>query len=200
MEAHEARDLIEEAIEETEARHEQAEAAERKLEKGFRERVSVLVGIFAVLLAIVHTLSASAQRDSLLKSIEASDTFAWMQAKEVRETVLIAAGNAPALDQEVRGTFMAQAVRLRQGDGRPGHSGLGINQMREKGNELRAESLAKAHAAEGYELGETLLQVAIVLLSIALVAQSERVVKGAGAMAGLGLLLALYTLVGGVLP
>lgn len=196
MEAHEARELIEEAIEETEARHEAAEVAEKKAEKGFRERVSVLVGVFAVLLAVVHTLSASAQRDSLLKSIEASDTYAWMQAKEVRETVLIAAGNAPALDHEVRAGFMAQAVKLRQGDGK-GHS---INQLQEKGGELRAESIAKAHAAEGYELGETLLQVAIVLLSIALVAQSERIVKGACGMAGLGVLLALLTLVGLQLP
>ena len=196
MEAHEARDLIEEAIEETEARHEKADAAERKLEKRFRERVSLLVGVFAVLLASVHPLSASAQRDSLLKSIEASDTFAWMQAKEVRETVLSAAGKAPALDQEVRGTFMAQAVRLRQGDTK----GHGINQLREKGDELRADSVAKAHASEGYELGETLLQVAIVLLSIALIAQSRRIVQGACGMAGLGLLLALYTLVGGTLP
>lgn len=196
MEAQEARDLIEEAIEETEARHDKAEAAERRAEKGFREKVSLLVGVFAVLLAIVHTLSASAQRDSLLKSIEASDTYAWMQAKEVRETVLIAAGNAPALDQEVRATFMGQAVRLRQGDAK----GHGINQLREKADELRKDSLAKAHAAEGYELGETLLQVAIVLLSLALIAQSQRIVKGAGAMAGLGVLLALYTLIGGTLP
>ncbi len=196
MEAHEARDLIEEAIEETEARHEAVEAREKSAERTFRERASVMVAIFAVLLAVVHTASASVQRDSLLASIEASDTFAWMQAKEVRETVLITAGNAPALDHEVRAGFMAEATRLRQGD-KKGH---GINQLQAKGTELRAQSVAKAHAAEGYELGETLLQVGIVLLSIAMIAQSRRVLWGAAAMAGTGVLIALFTLAGGQLP
>ncbi|HZU63107.1 MAG TPA: DUF4337 family protein, partial [Novosphingobium sp.] len=89
MEADEARDLIEETVEEAKA----ADAGER----AFRARVSVLVGVFALLLALIHMAGAAAQRDSLLNAIEASDTFAYMQAKTVRETVLLTNANMPGL-------------------------------------------------------------------------------------------------------
>jgi hypothetical protein len=45
-----------------------------------------------------------------------------------------------------------------------------------RGPELRVEGKVKATACEGYELGETALQLAIVILSIALIAQSWLIV------------------------
>jgi hypothetical protein len=181
MEADEARDLIDEAIEAGETH-----------ERGFRNRVSVLVGAFALLLAVVHTASAGAQRESVLSSIEASDTFGDMQAKVIREAVFRTASSTPGIDPDTRAADLGEATRLRQ----PDPSGHGIDQLRERGNALRVESAAKAHASEGYELGETALQVSIVLLSIALIAQSWRIVWGACALGGTGLLLALLTALG----
>lgn len=184
MEADEARDLIEETVEEAKA----ADAGER----AFRARVSVLVGVFALLLALIHMAGAAAQRDSLLNAIEASDTFAYMQAKTVRETVLIANANMPGLDRDVRASEMGEAMRLRG----PDHNGHGIVQLQERGAELRKESRAAAIRSEGYEMAETALQLAIVLLSIALIAQSRPIVWGASSLAGAGILLAVLTALG----
>lgn len=181
MEPQEARELIKEAVEESESH-----------ERGLRDRVAVLVGLSALLLAVVHTAGASAQRDSLLSSIEASDTFSYMQAKVIREAVFRTASSTPGIDSDTRAADLGEATRLRQNDA----AGHGIDQLRERGDELRRESIAKARACEGYELGETALQVAIVLLSIALIAQSRRIVWGASALAGLGVLLALLTALG----
>jgi hypothetical protein len=181
MEASEARDLIEEAIAETESH-----------EAGFRNRLAVLVGVFALALAVVHTAGASAQRASLLDSIEASDTFAYMQAKTIREAVFRTASSTPGIDPDTRAADLGEATRLRQDDG----AGHGIDQLRARGTALRLESLSKARASEGYELGETALQVAIVLLSIAMIAQSAQIVKGASLLAGLGVLVALLTAFG----
>jgi hypothetical protein len=50
--------------------------------------------------------------------------------------------------------------------------------------------------SEWYELAETAMQVAIVLLSIALVARSWAIVAGASALAGVGVLVALGTAAG----
>jgi hypothetical protein len=192
MEAAEAKELIEEAIEETEAREDKARSAERALERRFRDRTSLLVGLFALLLAVIHTLAAGAQRDSVLSSIEASDTWNYMQAKTVRETVLVAMGNNPGLDKDVRAAELAEASRLRQ----PDKHGHGIVQLQAKGEALRKESEKLATAAEGYELGETAMQIAIVMLSIALIAQNRRVVWGAAALALAGVVLAGLTAVG----
>ncbi|HWU01647.1 MAG TPA: DUF4337 family protein [Novosphingobium sp.] len=188
MEAAEARELIEDAIERTEAAGEREKAAEH----AFRNRVSVLVGVFALLLAVVHTAAAGAARDSLLSAIEGSDTYAYMQAKTVRETVLIANANMPGLDRDVRASEMGEAMRLRG----PDHNGHGIVQLQERGAELRKESRAAAIRSEGYEMAETALQLAIVLLSIALIAQSRPIVWGASSLAGAGILLAVLTALG----
>ena len=187
-----AKELIDAAIERAEAAHEGTEGAERAAERSFRDRVSVLIGVIAVTLAIVHMAAAGAQRESVLKAVEASDTFAYMQAKIVREAVYKTAGG----DAATRADYAREAARLRQ----PSRSGHGIGQLEEKGNELQAERARAVAAGEGYELGETALQMAIVLLSIALVARSRPIVWGAAGLAGAGALVALATAFSVALP
>ena len=196
MEAADAHELIEEALEESEARHDVAERAQRKIERQFRDRASVLVGLFAVLLAIIHTAGAGAQRESMLASIEASDNFAYMQAKIVRETVLLTASRMPGLESETRANELGEATRLRQ----PEANGHGIPQLQAEGSRLRERSASKAAASEGYEFGETALQVAIVLLSVAMITMSTRLLWIAGTVAGCGTLLAVLTAIGLQLP
>ena len=53
----------------------------------FATEVSVLVGAFAVLLAIIHVAAAGNAREGVLKTIEASDTYNYMQAKIIREAI-----------------------------------------------------------------------------------------------------------------
>ena len=185
MEAAEARELIEEAIEETE----KVDRAERAVEKRFRDRVSVLVGLFALLLAVIHVGAAENARDGVLKTIEASDTYNYMQAKIIREAVLKAAAEQPGLTTDEKSDMLRQAARLRQ----PDKAGHGITQLQPKADQLRDEGELASRKGEMYELAETALQVAIVLLSIALVARSWAIVAGAVSLASVGALLALAT-------
>jgi hypothetical protein len=188
MEPTEAKDLIDEAIERAEEQHDSEAALERASEKRFRDRVSLLVGLFAVLLAIVHMAAAGAQRESLLKGIAASDTFAYMQAKIVRETVLKTAA-ANGRDPAQSSAWASEARRLRDSD----PAGHGIGQLQETGTTQRDEGVAAARAGERYELAETALQLAIVLLSIALIARSTWITLGASGFAAAGVILALVT-------
>ena len=189
LEATDAKELIDEAVERAEGERSQAESAERVKERGFRDRVSVLVGVLAVSLAIVHMAAAGAARESLLKGIAASDTFNYMQAKIVRETIAKTAAKSTAISDADRADFAAEAVKLRV----PGKSGHGIGQLQAAGEKERAEGTRAAEAGEGYELGETALQLAIVLLSIALVARSRAIVGGAAIFAVTGIVIALAT-------
>lgn len=192
VEATDAKDLIDDAIERAEAERDVEARAEHAAERRFRDRVSLLVGGFAVSLAVVHMAAASDARESLLKGIEASDTFAYMQAKIVRETVLTTAAGDTSAAAPDRTQWAAEAKRLRK----PDKAGHGIGQLQTKGDDLRRDGVRAAHAGEGYELGETALQLAIVLLSIALVARSRPIVFGACALAVAGIVVALCTAIG----
>jgi hypothetical protein len=191
MEAAEARDLIDDAIERAEAQEKLEETVERVAERSFRDRVSVLIGIFAVCLAVIHMAAAGSARESLLRGIEASDTFSYMQAKIIRETVLKTASEGTA-ESSTRTAWASEAKRLRQ----PDRAEHGIGQLQSKGEDLRREGKAAAAAGEGYELGETALQMAIVLLSIALVARSRPITYGAGALALAGISVAIISKMG----
>lgn len=191
MEPADAKDMIDEAIERAEEERGAEERADRAAERRFRDRVSVLVGVLAVALAIVHVAAAGAARDSLLRGIAASDTFAYMQAKIVRETVLSTAATAQP-DSPAAAGWRAEATRLRA----PDRAGHGIVQLERAGAALRDEGERAARRGERYEMGETALQLGIVLLSIALVARSGRIVAGAVVLAAAGVLLAAVTALG----
>jgi hypothetical protein len=196
VEPTDAKEMIDEAIERAEQERSSTDAIERAGERRFRDRVSLMVGVFAVSLAIVHMAAAGAARKSLLMGIAASDTFNYMQAKVIRETVVKAAAKSTAATDADRQAWIAEAKRLRD----PDAAGHGIKQLEVRGKTERQEGERAAAAGEGFELGETALQMAIVLLSIALVARSRPIVGGALILAGAGIAIAAATAAGLSLP
>ena len=182
VEPADAKELIDEAIE----RAEESDRSERLIEKKFRDRVSVLVGLFAVLLAVIHVAAAGSARESLLKTVNASDTYNYMEAKIIRESMLKSLAQSSTLNASAQAAMIKEAARLRN----PDKSGHGIVQLQEKADKLRDEGEHSAKSGEWYELAETAMQVAIVLLSIALVARSSAIVWGAVSLALLGVILA----------
>ena len=191
-----AKELIDEAIERAETERSATESVDRSGERQFRDRVSLLVGLLAVSLAIVHMAAAGAARESLLRGIEASDTFNYMQAKIVREAIAKTAARSTAANEADRRAWTAEAKRLRD----PDNAGHGIGQLQKAGEEQRRDGRRAAIAGEGYELGETALQLSIVLLSIALIARSRWIVGGAAILAALGIAVAIATAAGLTLP
>lgn len=115
-----------------------------------------------------------------------------MQAKIIRETVIKTAAASPDMAPKAKAAMLAEASRLRN----PDKAGHGIGQLREAGDEARAQAAIHADRSERYELGETLLQVAIVLMSIALIARSWAIVIGSAALAAGGVLIAVLTVAG----
>lgn len=183
LEASEAKELIDEAVERVEGK----EAETAKEERKFRDRLSLLVGIFAVLLAVVHLIGAGLLRENVVDTIRASDTYNYMQAKKIRQVVL-QTGAISALTGE-RAKMLAEAAALEQPD--PKHHG--IRQLQETADNFESAGVRAGEAGEHYEWAETALQMAIVLLSIAMIASSRFVAIGACVVAGSGLLLAAAT-------
>ena len=188
VEPEDAKELIDEAIERTE----QVDRAERELERRFRDRVSILVGLFAVLLAIIHVAAAGNAREGVLKTIEASDTYNYMQAKIIREAILKTAAQESSLSAAAKAGMLRDAAKLRS----PDKAGHGISQLQPQADRLRDEGKLASAKGEWYEFAETALQVAIVLLSVALVARSWAIVAGAAALASIGVVMAAATAAG----
>jgi hypothetical protein len=183
LEASEAHDLIDEAVERTEQR----DAATARAERRFRDRLSLLVGVFAVLLSVVHLIGAGYLRENVVETIRASDTYNYMQAKKIRQAVLeVGALSAPASE---RARLLAEAAALKAPDAK----GHGIDQLQKSADSLAAEGIRAGEAGERYEWAETALQMAIVLLSIAMIASSRVVAAGASGVALLGVGLAAVT-------
>lgn len=188
VEPADAKELIDEAIEEIQ----QVDEKERAIEKRFRDRVSILVGLFAVLLAVIHVEAAGNARESVLKTVQASDTYNYMQAKIIREAIVKTAAKSQSYDSGARTGLLKEAGKLRN----PDAAGHGIVQLQATADKLRDEGEQASKKGEWYEFAETALQVGIVLLSIALVARSRSIVLGAVALASLGVAMSLATAAG----
>ena len=183
LDASEAHELIDEAVERAERR----DAAAARAERQFRDRLSLLVGVFAALLAVVHLIGAGYLRENVVDTIRASDTYNYMQAKKIRQAVLeTGALTAPASE---RAQLLAAAAALKAPDAK----GHGIDQLQKTADALAAQAVSAGEAGERYEWAETALQMAIVLMSIAMIAASRVVVAGATGVALLGVGLALAT-------
>ncbi len=165
---------------------------------GFVRQLGLRIAVFAALLGVLHIAGAGARRESLITGTQATDVLATMQGRMTREAVFRTASSVPGIDSDTRAADLGAATRL----GQDNPSGSGIAQMAARGAGLRHESSAWDGAAEGFDLGESALQLAIMLLAVALVTgtsgsgvsgTSGRMAKAASYLAGAGVALALLT-------
>lgn len=189
----EAGELAKEHLEQV---HEHGEG----IEGGATRRIAVLIAVIAAALAISEMGEKAAQNAFLTHHIQASDNWAFYQARIVRSTVQSAAAEVmkslpTAADPEVRTRIdaaVADAARLRD-DPRGGEGG---KQLLDRSH---AEERARDRAFERYHLYEIVvgsLQIAIVLASVAVVVRITRIAYVAGGIAALAALLGLALAVG----
>jgi hypothetical protein len=137
------------------------------------KKVALLIGVLALFLALSETLGKSAQTGVLSYNIEASNLWAFFQAKNIRRTVVLTAAeemavNAPAAPEVIKALATKQidrwqetAARYRsEPDVREGTVELAerAKQMEKK----RDTALAKYHH---YEVASAAFQIGIVLAS-----------------------------------
>ena len=77
------------------------------------KKVALLIGVMALFLALSETLGKSAQTAALSYNVEASNLWAFFQAKNIRRTVVLTAAeemtvNAPAAPEAVRAAATKQ--------------------------------------------------------------------------------------------
>jgi len=195
--------------------HEHAEPHQHEAEEHewFRRLTAIFVGVVAMLLAIATLGGANATKEMLNANIHASDTFAFYQAKYLRQTdYRIAADQldwlaaaTPALSPEARAAAAALVKRYRDTAAHNESDPKAGNGKRELLAKARRWEAARDHAAAqvpNFEYAEALYQIAVVLGSVAIVAASPALLGVSGLLAAGGFLMMLngFLLVVPVVP
>jgi hypothetical protein len=179
--------------------HEAIEKAEEgEHGDGFNRRIALVIAILALFLSFSETLGKGAQTEVVTKNIEASDLWAFFQAKDIRRTVvnvaadqtgLLAAGLADpaakaAADKQIE-TWRHTAERY-ESDPKAGNGRKELEEKAKTAEEERDLSTAKYHH---YELASAAFQIGIVLASAAVITGMVVLAWLAGALGVVGLAL-----------
>jgi hypothetical protein len=97
--------------------HESMEHAEHaEHASGSNKKIALLIAVIALFLAFSETLGKGAQTEALGKNVEASNLWAFFQAKSVRRTVVQAVSDQARLSLGVMGDDAAKAALQKQID------------------------------------------------------------------------------------
>jgi hypothetical protein len=172
-------------------------AAEREEDEKFRSRVALMIAFMAMLLAITSLGGGNAAEDIMNHNIHASDTWAFYQAKNIRQTSYRIAAETlesellmhdATLTPEAREAlqykieqFKATAARYEsEPDPQAPNDPLKGEGKKELAARAQDFSAQRDHAQlqdPNFDFSEALFQIAIVLASVSILATSRRVMK-----------------------
>jgi hypothetical protein len=169
--------------------------------------VGVYIGVLAVLLAICSMGGGNAAKDMTLKNIEAANTWAFFQAKNMRRHVLrvevddltLRLKGEPDLTADGRAAIEAKIAEYKKQDeiltagdpAKPVEAREGLDQLFEKGKRLEVERDVAMRKDPYFDYGEALLQIAIVLASISIITKGSMLLAASGLLAVAGGMLAV---------
>lgn len=142
--------------------------------------IAVYIGALSVVLAICALGGENAAKEASNKNIEAANTWAWFQAKNMRRDALrlqiaeleLFLAAQPGLDEATRKAFTDRISAYRSQEAllttEPA-TGEGLNELFAKGKALEAERDLARKQDPYFDSGQALLQIAIVLASVAIV-------------------------------
>ena len=182
---------VKEKIEETEESHEGSRSTNL--------RIGLLIAALAALLALLEAGGKSAQTEAINANLQASDLWAFFQAKTARITTILTAAETAKLSllgdlpAETKAAIQKQIdawnATAERYDSEPQ---TGRKELTERATEAETERDRKLSAYHLFELGSAASQLAIVLASAAIITGLTFLVYLAGGLgivgAGLGLI------------
>lgn len=168
-----------------------------KHQDNFKQRAAILIAILAMFLAITGLGGANAEKEATNNNIFASNFYAFYQAKNIRQTSFALAADNLELSL-TNATPEAKAAMQKKIDGY--RKNVARYETEPETNEGKKELLARAktyeiardHALKQdpyFDYAEVFLQIAIVLVSVAIVAGLSWLVFAGAALGTLGAIL-----------
>jgi hypothetical protein len=167
------------------------------------KRIALLIAVLALFLAIAETLGKGAQTEGLNYNVEASNLWAFFQAKTIRQTAVRTAAEQveltrpqiadPAIADAVAKRLDSWAKAVARWESEPGENGKPGEGRRElaaraaEAEKKRDTALARYHH---YEISSATFQIAIVLASAAVITGAMLLAFIAIGLGGVGLVFA----------
>jgi len=176
--------------------HEATERAEHAEEASHHNRgIALLISVLALFLAFSETLGKSAQTAALSDNIEASDLWAFFQAKTIRQTVLRTAADTNAIELAALTDPGAKSMMkliddwkktIERYESDP-ESREGRKELTERARETEHRRDVNFAKYENYELASAAFQIGIVLASASVITGAFLLTYGAGLLGVIGL-------------
>ncbi len=159
--------------------HESMEHAEHaEHASGENKKIALLIAVIALCLALSETLGKGAQTKSISKNVEASNLWAFFQAKSIRRTVVQTASEQSKLSLGAVGDDAAKAALQKQIDdwqktatryrSEP-ETGEGTEQLSHRAKEAEEERDLATAKYHHFELASAAFQIGIVLASATII-------------------------------
>ena len=178
--------------------HESMEQAENAKEAaGENRKIALLIAVIALCLALSETLGKGAQTESISKNVEASNLWAFFQAKSIRRTVVQTAADQAKLGVTASGDDAAKASLQKQIDDwqktaeryrSDPKSEEGQDQLSERAKHAEEERDLATAKYHHFELASAAFQIGIVLASATIITGIIALawISGLLALAGIG--------------
>ncbi|MGD0848937.1 DUF4337 domain-containing protein [Bradyrhizobium sp.] len=159
--------------------HESMEQADQAKEASSENRkIALLIAVIALFLALSETLGKGAQTESISKNVEASNLWAFFQAKSIRRTVVQTASDQSKLISGTTNDAAAKAALQKQIDdwqktaaryrSEP-ETGEGQDQLSERAKHAEEERDLAEAKYHHFELASAAFQIGIVLASATII-------------------------------
>jgi len=160
----------------------------------FRKFAAIYLGIVAMLLAITSLGGSNATKVMLSANIQASDIYGYYQSKYIRQTVYQTTADEleaqllaqPDMLEAAKAKFEEAIRRYRSRAERyesDPSTGEGRKELLAKAKEWEAKRDRAAERDPNFDFAAALLQIAIVIGSVSIVAASRSLIKLSGALA-----------------
>jgi hypothetical protein len=185
--------------------HEAEEESGEATRTRFRNRAALMIAILAAILAICGLGGGNATDDMIHNNIKASDTWAFFQAKNMRQTAyeiaiveiegdLAEPGLPPATRARLEARLAESRATIARYESEPDPAAPNDPLRGEGKRQLRAQAYEAAREVasaqdNSFDLAETLLQLALVLGSVAILALNRPILLLSGLLGLLGTLL-----------
>jgi len=159
--------------------------------------VGVYIAILAVILAICSLGGSNAQQDATQQNIAASNVWAFFQAKNARRQALrlhadefeVMLQTAPAMADSAKKSIEAKIAGYKDQDKAltsDPKSGEGLDELFNKGKALEMQRDESLKRGPYFDYGQAMLQIAIVLASVAIISGGNLVLIASFVLGALG--------------
>jgi Domain of unknown function (DUF4337) len=159
--------------------HEAHERAEHAEEAGHHNKgIALLISVLALFLALSETLGKSAQTGALTDTVQASDTWAFYQARNIRQTTVatqkevlelqLAAVTDPAQKEALTKKIADWDRRIKRWESDP-EKREGMKELMAKAQGLEKKRDHQLEQYHNFEFASAALQIGIVLASASII-------------------------------